>query len=233
MIAYHPTVMTIMLGMNDGSYTSHTEANDTAYYDGYHHIIDTVEKAIPNLRITAIGPSPFDDVTRPITLQPDGYNAVLVRYSDYLQKYAQASKFGYADLNTGVVEMLKKANAADAAVAQKIIPDRVHPALAGHLIMAEELLKAWHARPIVSSVTIDAAAGKVGGSEFATVTELHPSMPLSWTETDESLPLPFANMLAADKDKTLGFDHSQFRCDRRLKPGTATRHRIGAGDAIN
>jgi lysophospholipase L1-like esterase len=146
-VAYHPTVMTIMLGMNDGSYANHKEADDTTFYNGYHHIIDSVKKSIPNLRITAIGPSPYDDVTRPILmLQPEGYNAVLVHYADYLKKYAEESKFDYADLNTGVVAMLQKANAADAALAQKIIPDRVHPGAAGHLIMAEQLLKAWHAR---------------------------------------------------------------------------------------
>ena len=61
-----------------------------------------------------------------------------------------------------MVAMLKKANAEDAATAQKILPDRVHPSLAGHLVMAEQLLKAWHGRAIVSSVTIDAAKGKVG-----------------------------------------------------------------------
>ena len=202
-IAYHPTVMTIMLGMNDGNYAKHTDANDAVYYAGFHHIIDSVRKSIPNLRITLIGPSPFDDVTRPLTLQPDGYNAVLVRYSDYLKDYADKSKLGYADLNTGVVAMLKRANDTDPARAQKIIPDRVHPSLAGHLIMAEELLKAWNARPIVSAVTIDAAAGKVGETKFSNVTELHAGVPLSWTETDEALPLPFADLLAADNDKLL------------------------------
>ncbi len=58
------------------------------------------------------------------------------------------SKLNVADLNTGVVEMLKRANASDPAIAQKIIPDRVHPSLAGHLIMADQLLKAWNARAI-------------------------------------------------------------------------------------
>lgn len=201
--AYHPTVMTIMLGMNDGNYINHKDADDSVYYAGYHHIIDSMQKAIPNLRITMIGPSPFDDVTRPVTLPPDGYNAVLLRYCDYLKKYATDSKLEYADLNTGTVAMLRKANTIDPAVAQKIIPDRVHPALAGHLSMAEQLLKAWHARPIVAAVTIDASSGKVTDSQFATVTNVHAGAPLSWSETDESLPLPFANMLAKDNEKTL------------------------------
>jgi hypothetical protein len=120
-----------------------------------------------------------------------------------LKKYAAEAKFSYADLNTGVVAMLQKANAADPALAQKIIPDRVHPGWAGHLIMAEQLLKAWHARPYVSDVAIDAADGKVTESDFTRVTDLHAGMPLKWTEADEALPLPFANLIAEDRDKTI------------------------------
>lgn len=202
-LTYHPTVMTIMLGMNDGNYVNHTAAADDVYYAGYRHIVDTVRHAIPSLRITAIEPSPFDDVTRPYTLQPDGYNAILVKYGDWLRHYAADAHLDLADLNTGVVAMLRKANASDPALAQKILPDRVHPSLSGHLIMAEQLLKAWGARPIVSSVTIDAASGKAVESEYTQVSGLHPGAPLAWTQTDEALPLPFARMLAADRDHTL------------------------------
>lgn len=202
-LTYHPTVMTIMLGMNDGKYTNHTAADDEVYFSGYRHIVDTVRHAIPALRITAIEPSPFDDVTRPYTLQPDGYNAVLVKYGQWLRHYAPEAHLDVADLNTGVVAMLRKANASDPAIAQKILPDRVHPSLSGHLIMAEELLKAWGARPIVSSVTIDSTSGEVTKSDYTHVTDVHAGTPLSWTEADESLPLPFAEMLAADRTHTL------------------------------
>jgi lysophospholipase L1-like esterase len=202
-LPYHPTVMTIMLGMNDGKYANHGAPDDDVYYSGYRHIVDTVRHAIPALRITAIEPSPFDDVTRPYTLQPDGYNAILVKYGEWLRRYAPDGRFDMADLNTGVVAMLRKANVSDAATAQKILPDRVHPSLSGHLIMAEQLLKAWGARPVVSSVTIDAAGGKVSQSGYTHISDVHAGAPLSWTQADESLPLPFAEMLAADRDHTL------------------------------
>ncbi len=201
--AYKPTVMTIMLGMNDGKYTNHTPADDEVFYQGYRHIVDSVRQAVPGIRITAIEPSPFDDVTRPFTLQPNGYNAVLMNYGRWIRGYASEAKLDVADLNTGVVEMLKKANASDPAIAQKIIPDRVHPSLAGHLIMAEELLKAWNARGLVSAVTIDATTGKVVQSDYARITDLHPGAPFVWTELDDSLPLAFADLLAADRDRTI------------------------------
>ncbi|MBV8819638.1 MAG: SGNH/GDSL hydrolase family protein [Acidobacteriaceae bacterium] len=201
--AYKPTVMTIMLGMNDGKYANHTPADDDAFYEGYRHIVETVRQKFSALRITAIEPSPFDDVTRPLTLQPNGYNAVLVNYGEWIRHYAPQAHIDIADLDSGVVSMLRKANSTDPATAQKIIPDRVHPAAAGHLIMAEQLLKGWNARPIVAAVTIDAAKGKVVQSEFAHITDFHGGQPFVWTETDDALPLPFAAMLAADRDHTV------------------------------
>src|SRR5947208_4629731 len=78
--AYKPTVMTIMLGMNDGSYRTFDEKIFGTYAKGYQHIIDSVKESLPGIRITVIQPSPFDDVTQPPRFE-GGYNAVLVRYS--------------------------------------------------------------------------------------------------------------------------------------------------------
>src|SRR5438045_1796202 len=77
-IAYRPTVMTIMLGMNDGSYRAFDQGIYDTYVNGYQHILQTVRTALPGLRLTLIQPSPFDDTTRKPGWDP-GYNAVLVR----------------------------------------------------------------------------------------------------------------------------------------------------------
>ena len=125
-IAYQPTVMTIMLGMNDGHYRAETEDNDKIFFDGYKNIVNTVRAALPNIRITAIEPSPYDDVTRP-PLFSGGYNAVLVNYGKWIASYAKEANLNVADMNTGVVEMLTKAKSQEPENAEKILPDRVHP----------------------------------------------------------------------------------------------------------
>ena len=197
--AYKPTVVTIMLGMNDGRYMNHKPEDDQVYQAGFQHIVDSLRKEIPGVRITAIEPSPFDDVTRPFTLQPDGYNAVLVNYGHWIESYASGSKLDVADLNTGVVAVVKTANATDNTQAQKIVPDRVHPGPAGHLIMAEQLLKAWRARPTVSNITIAAGAKPaVQSAEFASVTNLDGVNGLRWDEIEDALPLPLQPMTEAD-----------------------------------
>jgi lysophospholipase L1-like esterase len=204
-VAYQPTVVTIMLGMNDGGYTKHKAENDDTFKTGFQHIVESLKQQIPALRITAIKPSPFDDVTRPFTLAPDGYNAILVSYGAWIDGYAKEAKIDVADLNSGVVEVVRNADLADRSNAPKIIPDRVHPGPAGHLIMAEQLLKNWNARAVVSAVTIDAGSGAVPGieprvirEEFAHVTGLSAEGGLRWTETEQSLPLPLAPMAEAD-----------------------------------
>jgi hypothetical protein len=136
-----------------------------------------------------IQPSPFDDVTQPPRFE-GGYNKVLVRYSEFVKELADREHAQVADLNTAVVAALEKAKATDADLAKKIIPDRVHPGPGGHLLMAAELLKAWHAPSLVSAVEIDAHSGKVTRAERAKVSDLKTSGALSWTEEDEALPMP-------------------------------------------
>jgi len=178
-----------MLGMNDGSYRAFDEKIFDTYAKGYEHIIESVKKELPGIRITAIQPSPFDDVTQPPRFE-GGYNAVLVRYSQFVKELAGREKLSVADLNSPVVAALEKAKATDAEQAKKIIPDRVHPGPGGHLLMAAELLKSWQAPALVSAVEIDARAKKVADAKGTKVSELKTGDEISWTQFDEALPMP-------------------------------------------
>jgi hypothetical protein len=179
-----------MLGMNDGSYRAYDDGIFKTYSDGYRHMIEKIKKDNPGVRLTFIQPSPFYGDTRTPTFE-GGYNAVLVKYGAFLAGIAPAEGATVADLNTPVVAMLTKANATDNAIAQKILPDRVHPGWGGHLIMAEGLLKAWNAPALVSSVTIDSSAKKAT-TQNAEVKDLKTDKDgaLTWTATEGSLPFP-------------------------------------------
>ncbi len=189
-LAYRPTVMTIMLGMNDGSYRAFDPKIFAAFTNGYEHILETVRRALPDIRITAIEPSPYDDVTRPPSFE-GGYNSVLQRFGEFLKQAAAKDRLTIADLNTPVVEALRKASQANPKLAQTILPDRVHPGPAGHLLMAEALLKAWKAPAVVTSVEIDASSGKVTEARNTEVSNLKTGASWSWTQTDRALPMPF------------------------------------------
>jgi len=183
-IPYKPTVLTIMLGMNDGGYKAATIGSDEKFFAGYRHIVDTTRSALPGLRITAIEPSPYDEVTSPAQVTIDNG----ISYNEVLRGYGK-----WIDLNTGLVQMLVKAKQLDPEGAKKIIPDHVHPEFGGAMIMAEDLLKAWGAPSLVASVEIDASrsAPKVKTAAGAIVSDLSTSEGLKWTELDSALPLPF------------------------------------------
>jgi len=187
--AYKPTVMTIMLGMNDGSYRAFDPEIFKTYATGYQHIIDSVKSTLPGIRMTLIEPSPFDDVTRPANFE-GGYNTVLVRYGQFVKDLAQKERLDVADLNTSVVAVLEKAKATDAETAKKIIADRVHPGPSGHLLMAEALLKAWNAPALVTAVEIDAAKLQAVRTENTAVSDLKEANGLVWTQSDKALPMP-------------------------------------------
>lgn len=206
--SYKPTVMTIMLGMNDGRYRLFDEEIFNQYRTGYEKIVSSVKREAPGVRLTLIEPSPYDDVTRAPNF-PDGYNSVLVRYGAYLRELAARTENAItADLNHGVVEMLHRAFASNPVQAKRIVPDRVHPGWAGHFIMAAELLKAWNAPKLVTNVEIDAAGKTVVASDRTAISGLRESDDsIVWTQKDEVLPMALPD---ADPATVLAVRSSDF-----------------------
>lgn len=188
-LAYKPTVMTIMLGMNDGRYRAFDDETFRTFTDGYEHIVKSMKEAVPNLRITVIDPSPYDDVTR-APMFPGGYNAVLLKYGEYLRTLAGRDTLDFADLNTRLVKALEHANATDPVNAQRIVPDRVHPNRSGHLLMAASLLESWGATPTVTHVEIDASSGRVKEAVNTSISEVDAKGGIRWTQKDDALPMP-------------------------------------------
>jgi lysophospholipase L1-like esterase len=187
--AYQPTVMTIMLGMNDGGYHAFDQESFDVYAGGYRHIIQMVKQSVPGIRLTLIRPSPYDDVTRPVTFT-GGYNKVLTRYGEFIEELGQREGLTVADLNTPMVAALEAANSVNAEAAKKIVPDRVHPSPGGHLLMAEALLKAWKAPAMVTAVEIDVAAKRAVRADNTQVTDLETGDRIAWTQVDGALPMP-------------------------------------------
>ena len=188
--AYRPTVMTVMLGMNDASYQPFDKKIFETYTEGYKHIVDSVKSHVPGIRMTLIQPSPFDDVTRTPKFE-GGYNAVLVRYGDFLKELAKEKGVDVADLNTSVVRATEKAFHSDPKNAERLNQDRVHPGNGGQLLMAAALLRAWHAPALVSGVAISGGNDPRAKTEHTKVSDLRSENGrLSWTQHDERLPFP-------------------------------------------
>jgi lysophospholipase L1-like esterase len=189
-IAAHASVVTIMLGMNDGGYRPFDQGLLDAYGQGYRRILGRLAEALPGVRLFPLGPSPFDDVTRPPVFV-EGYNGVLRRYGKLVEEVAKERGANFVDLGAPLQTGLEKLNRVSPALARMIIPDRVRPGPAGHLVMAGALLRAWNAPPQVTLVEIDATAATAHlvRAENTEVTGLL-AKELTWTQTDRALPLP-------------------------------------------
>jgi lysophospholipase L1-like esterase len=197
--AYRPTVITVMLGMNDGEYRPYEDGIFNIFANGYRHILDRIQSAAPQARVTLLETSAYDDITRPPEFA-GGYNSVLLKYGKFVSDIARAKQLALADLNAPVIELLKAAGAASPKAAEGLIPDRVHPSPGVHVVMAEALLRVWGAPSIVTEVEIDGSTGKATMAENTTIDSIARVVPdaatrkpfsLEWTQTDRALPMPF------------------------------------------
>lgn len=229
--AWRPDVVTIMLGMNDFYYRPDQPGIFSTYTEGYRHIVDSIQKNDPHARLTLIQPSPYDDVTRE-PIFPGGMNDVLQKYSAFVAQLALERGLQVADFNTPMTAVLAAINKESPALAQQIIPDRVHPQQGGHWIMAESLLKSWQAPAIVTSVVIDATAKPTAVATNTVVTELTVNKTksksgISWMQSDKALPLPFPpsevdpvlGLVLKSFDLVAALDQETLRV-RSLAPGT-------------
>jgi lysophospholipase L1-like esterase len=213
-IAYNPTVVTIMLGMNDAGYRPFTPELFETFAAGYEHIVQKLRSALPGVRVSALEPSPYDDVTRPPKFE-GGYNAVLLRYGQFVRQLARRENLTFADLNTPVIDTLEIARKKDTEMAQRLIPDRVHPSEGVHLLMAESLLKAWRAPAVVSSVELDAEGARMTRARNTEITGIDNSYGFSWTQKDGALPMPVDT---AEETLALAVECSDFTASLNQQP---------------
>ncbi len=153
-----PTVVTIMLGMNDAGYQPYNQGLFDTYKAGYRHILDRIEHEA-HAKVWLFEPTPYDDITRAPGWTDGGYSGVLRKYSDFVVKLAKERNCGVVDQTDPMDDLLTKANAANPKLASQLVPDRIHPNWAAELVMAKDVLKAWGGTPIVSSTTIDWTTG--------------------------------------------------------------------------
>lgn len=221
--SHNPTVVTSMLGMNDGLYRAYDPAVFEQFSKGYTRLVTQVRAKFPDCRITLIRPSAYDDVTRPPMFE-GGYNAVLVRFGDYLAKLAADHHCDLADLNLPLVKTLQAVNAENPTLAQRLLPDRVHPQPGGHLVMAQALLDAWRAPSLVSNTVLDTNPRNVIATENTNVTDLAVEDTVSWNQLDWALPMP-----TDPRDPALALAQKASGFVRRLNQHLLTVHGLAAG----
>ena len=192
-VARKPSVVTVMLGMNDGHRLAWNAPMAAAYETGYAHLLDVLKLELPAARTTLLAPTPFDDTTKPPEYT-GGYNAVLLKFGAFVGETAHRRGLPWVDMNTPLTQLLERAKGVDATLATKLIPDRIHPGPAAHWVMARTLLHGWGATPWVSQVVLGWHDGQPSAGEqvHTRVTGLaRAGTGLAWTQLDAALPLAF------------------------------------------
>jgi lysophospholipase L1-like esterase len=194
--AFHPAMVTVMLGMNDGGYVSMTSQIDSAFRKGYNDLLDILTRENPKATLSLILPTPYDEITH--ATEFPGYSKTIDSIADDVadiasqRKAASGPPIVVVDFHHRLVSALGHAATDFPALSPLLIPDRIHPAPATHWIMATALLEAWHVSPVVSEVTFSAADGKAIESSRTSISGLQKTATgLRWTQLDDALPLPF------------------------------------------
>ncbi|MGE4490529.1 MAG: SGNH/GDSL hydrolase family protein [Kiritimatiellales bacterium] len=166
---HHPNVATIMLGMNDvgrGNYGKEKRSpSDIAAQDKsfavYKESMDRLASMLTNIgsRIIFITPSIYDQTARISAVNNFGVDDGLIRFSGFVKTLAQKYNSPVVDFHTIMLQVnheIQKNNPG----ATLIGPDRIHPGIPGHFVMAYEFLRAQQMPKYVSGIGIDAAAAK-------------------------------------------------------------------------
>jgi lysophospholipase L1-like esterase len=189
-VRLNPTVVTIMLGMNDGGYQKLSPETLSGFTERLRAMVVELKTALPAARLYLIRSSPFDDISRPPNFDP-GYDHVLRQLGNAVTVVGREQHAAVIDFGRWVDDGIKAVFVEDRALARQILPDRVHPGPAGHLVMGATLLRAWQAPALVARIAIDAKRGAVVEAENAVVSALAVADgKITWDELDYSLPLP-------------------------------------------
>jgi lysophospholipase L1-like esterase len=188
---FHPTVVTVSLGANDGHYTlDNADATFASYQKGYRALIELLKQsADASARFTLTSPVGYDEITRPAPVL--GYNGVLIRYGGFVKQLAEENHFAFADFNRAMTTLLAAEKSENLTAAQELLPDHLHPSIWGHWALAAEMVRTWGFDPLVSAVSFDAATGKIRSAVKADVRELQTTATgLTWSQLDADMPLP-------------------------------------------
>jgi lysophospholipase L1-like esterase len=193
--AYKPKYVTVLLGMNDGTY----RAYDDATFKTYQKDMTEVLKRITDIGATPIlmTPTMFDaraDRDNPRSNKtPENralYNSTLAYYGTWLREVAQENGWGFVDMWTPLNALTMEQRKTDATFT--MIKDAVHPGDAGQLVMAVAIINDIAPSRRVSAITINrnpAGQFKAGKPAGGTLTDLVAgSEKVEFTWTADSLP---------------------------------------------
>ena len=159
--AFQPKFVSILLGMNDGSYRPYDQAVFDRYQAGMTNVLDRIQ----SLGATAIPMTPTMHDARAARMGPRAseprdtyYNGVLSLYGAWLREMAQQRGLGFVDMYGPLnqITLDQRRSAPD----WTMIKDAVHPGPTGQVVMAAALIADAFPKTQVCGITVSQKDGK-------------------------------------------------------------------------
>ncbi len=159
--AYEPKYVTILLGMNDGSYEPFNQEIFNTYRQDMTELVERIEGigAAP----IPMTPTMFDSraaFARDPNRNPENtllYNSVLAYYGTFLREVAYQRGYGFVDMWSPLNNITLEQRETDPAFT--LIKDAVHPDAPGQVVMATALVSDIGLPRQVSNIVISPKAG--------------------------------------------------------------------------
>jgi lysophospholipase L1-like esterase len=208
-LSHQPTVATVMLGMNDVRRHLYVKNDEQTlserqkaiddYVASMRTLLDGIRKS--GSRLVLITPSIFDQTAiLPGTMEPGLAGPDGVGVNTGLGLMAAQVRAMAAEMGADLIDFHKPMTELNAQLQKKdpaftlVGPDRIHPGIVGHMVMAHLFLKAQGLSAEVSTVVVDAAAGKLVTATNGTVEDLKAEpASLSFKHSARALPYPVAS----------------------------------------
>ena len=209
-LAARPTVVSVMLGMNDvprslfapnqtGPKVEKMRTERAAAFDKSLREI-TRRLLASGARVILIQPSIFDDTAKLEKANLPGLGPALEAYAKKVREIAAELRVATVDFSGPMTAINREQQLRDPSFSITGL-DRVHPGKPGHLVMAYLFLQSQAAPGLVSSITIEVAAARAGALENASLSNLVVSPgKVSFTATETALPFPVDPAAASGLD---------------------------------
>jgi len=166
-LIFHPNVVTLCYGMNDGAYAAVNPNTLETYRTALEKIVTGLKKA--GVRDVVIGTPGAVDTDSFNKLDPTVYNQTLEQLGRVAKDTAEKEGVGFADIHSAMIEAMSKAKAKYGNKYNVAGNDGIHPNCNGHLIMAYTFLKALGCDGNIGTITLDMKGGKADATAGHTV----------------------------------------------------------------
>jgi len=223
--AFKPKYVTMLLGMNDGSYTNFIPEIFNTYSTGMTELLDKL--ATIGAAAIPMTPTMFDsramELRAPKRPRYQYYNAVLAFYGTWLREVAGQRGLGFVNMWTPLNDITGEQRKKDPKFT--LIPDAIHPVADGQVIMATSIINDMVPRSTVSGIIVSQQpkTGKfIVGAGNGKATDLEATdTKISFTFKANALPWVLPPDAALGTTLThLGHRYSNEKITvRNLKPG--------------